>query len=111
MTLTVQQSLIIIVVVALGTILTRFLPFILFPDNKKTPNYILYLGKVLPFAAIGLLIVYCLKNVSALAAPYGVPELIAIGCIVLLHLRKGSALLSIGGGTILYMVLVQFVFV
>ncbi|SDD96886.1 branched-chain amino acid transporter permease [Sporomusa acidovorans] len=111
MTLTIQQSLIIIAVVALGTVLTRFLPFILFPDNKKTPKYILYLGKVLPFAAIGLLIVYCLKNVSAQAAPYGIPELIAIGCIVLLHLRKGSVLLSIGGGTILYMALVQFVFV
>jgi len=111
MTLTIQQSLIIIAAVTLGTILTRFLPFLLFPDNKETPKYILYLGEVLPFAAIGLLIVYCLKNVSALSAPYGIPEVLTIACIVVLHLTKNSTLLSIGGGTIIYMALVQFVFV
>lgn len=110
MTLTLQQSLIIIAMVTVGTLLTRFLPFLLFPDNRKTPKYILYLGKVLPFAVIGLLIVYCLKSVSVLSAPYGIPETIAIGCIVLIHLWKENTLLSIGGGTILYMVLVQSVF-
>ena len=111
MTLTSEQSLIIIAAVALGTVVTRFLPFLLFPDNKKTPKYVLYLGEVLPFAAIGLLIVYCLKNVSAVAAPYGIPEALAIGCIVVLHLVKNSTLLSIGGGTVIYMALIQFVFV
>ncbi|MEN6565368.1 MAG: AzlD domain-containing protein, partial [Veillonellales bacterium] len=80
---TVQQSLIIVAMVTVGTVLTRFLPFILFPDNRETPQYIRYLGKVLPFAVIGLLIVYCLKSVSVLSAPYGIPEGIAIGCIVL----------------------------
>lgn len=111
MTLTLQQSLIIIAVVALGTVITRFLPFMLFPDNREVPQYILYLGKVLPFAAIGLLVVYCLKSVSVLSAPYGIPEGIAIGCIMVVHLWKNNTLLSIAGGTIIYMVLVQFIFV
>jgi branched-subunit amino acid transport protein AzlD len=111
MTLTSEQSLIIIAAVAVGTILTRFLPFLLFPGNKEMPKYILYLGDVLPFAAIGLLIVYCLKNVSAVSAPYGIPEALAIGSILLLHRIKNSTLLSIGGGTVIYMALIQFVFV
>lgn len=108
---TVQQSLIIVAMVTVGTVLTRFLPFILFPDNRETPQYIRYLGKVLPFAVIGLLIVYCLKSVSVLSAPYGIPEGIAIGCIVLSQLWKSNTFLSIGGGTVLYMILVQFVFI
>lgn len=111
MILTNEQSLLIIAAVAVATILTRFLPFILFPDNKETPGYILYLGEVLPFAAIGLLIVYCLKNVSAVTAPYGLPEALAIASIIALHLTRKSTLLSIGGGTAIYMALIQFVFV
>jgi len=111
MILSVQQSLIMIAVISLGTIITRALPFILFPNQKDTPPYILYLGNVLPFAAIGLLIIYCLKNVSLLSAPYGLPEGIAIAFVVGLHLWKNNSLLSIGGGTILYMMLVQMVFV
>lgn len=106
----VQQSLILISIFALGTILTRVLPFILFPNNKETPKYVLYLGNVLPFSAIGLLIVYCLKNVSVISFPYGIPEGISIMCIVVLHLWKNNVLLSIGGGTLIYMALVQFVF-
>lgn len=105
-----QQSLIIVAMVVLGTTLTRFLPFGLFPENKKTPEYILYLGKVLPFAVIGLLVIYCLKNVPLFTAPYGLPEAIAIGCTALLHLWKKNTLLSIGGGTAVYMFLVQLVF-
>jgi len=111
MILSAQQSLILIAVISLGTIITRLLPFILFPNQKDTPPYILYLGNVLPFAAIGLLIIYCLKNVSLLSAPYGLPEGIAIAFVVGLHLWKNNSLLSIGGGTILYMLLVQMVFV
>ncbi|HVJ47645.1 branched-chain amino acid transporter permease [Desulfitobacterium sp.] len=111
MLLTVQQSLILIAIIVLGTFLTRGLPFILFPPTRETPKFVLYLGNVLPFAAIGLLIVYCLKNVSLLSAPHGLPEGIAIACITLLHLWKNNVLLSIGGGTFLYMALVQFVFV
>ncbi|NLV22166.1 MAG: branched-chain amino acid transporter AzlD [Syntrophomonadaceae bacterium] len=110
MTLSVQQSLIIIAVVSLGTIITRGLPFILFRNQDTTPPYIVYLGKVLPFAAIGLLIIYCLRNVSLLSAPYGLPEAIAILFVTVLHLWKNNALLSIGGGTVLYMLLVQTVF-
>ncbi|MGE4271568.1 MAG: branched-chain amino acid transporter permease [Desulfitobacterium sp.] len=110
MILSAQQSLIIIAIIALGTFLTRALPFLLFPSNRATPSFILYLGNVIPFAAIAMLIVYCLKNVSLLAAPYGLPEGIAIAFIVVIHLWKKNVLLSIGGGTVLYMALVQFVF-
>lgn len=111
MILTSQQSLVIIAVIALGTVLTRGLPFLLFPAHKETPGRILYLGQVIPFAAIAMLIIYCLKNVSLLAAPYGLPEGIAIGLIIFIHLWKNNVLLSIGGGTVLYMALVQFIFV
>lgn len=110
MLLTVQQSIILILIIAFGTFLTRSLPFFLFPANRETPHYILYLGEVLPYAAIGMLIVYCLKNVSLLSAPHGLPEGIAVICIVLLHQWRNNVLLSIGGGTLIYMILVQFVF-
>ena len=110
MTITAWQSVIIIAVVVLGTMITRFLPFILFPAGKPTPKYIQYLGDVLPFAVIGLLVVYSLKDTIVLAWPYGLPEMIAIGCVVLLHVWKKNMLLSIGAGTVIYMLLVQFVF-
>ncbi|AHF06605.1 branched-chain amino acid transporter permease [Desulfitobacterium metallireducens] len=110
MLLTIQQSLILIATIAFGTFLTRAMPFFLFPANRDTPKFVLYLGNVLPFASIGLLIIYCLKNVSLISTPYGLPEGIAIACIVLVHLWKNNVLLSIGGGTLLYMALVQFVF-
>lgn len=109
MLLTTTQSLILIGFIALGTQITRALPFILFPENKKTPRYIIYLGKVLPYAAIGLLVVYCLKNVSFFVNPFGIPEAIAILCVLVLHLWKNNTLLSIGGGTVVYMVLVQLI--
>lgn len=84
-------------------------------DKNKGKNgsnsYISYLGQVLPYAAIGMLVVYCLKSVNLIASPYGVPEAISIVVIVVLHYRKENSLLSIGVGTVLYMVLVQFVFV
>jgi branched-subunit amino acid transport protein AzlD len=108
--LTGIETLIIILAVAAGAMLTRFLPFLLFPENKKPPEFVSYLGKTLPAAAMGLLVVYCLKNVSLAAAPYGIPELIGVAAVVLLHIWKGSALLSIGGGTVVYMLLVQLVF-
>ncbi|HWQ74277.1 MAG TPA: branched-chain amino acid transporter permease [Syntrophomonas sp.] len=110
MILSAQQSLIIIAVVCLGTVITRALPFILFPDQNSTPAVIVYLGKVLPFAAISLLIVYCMRNVSLLSAPHGIPEAMAIISVIALHLWKNNTLLSIGGGTVLYMFLVQTVF-
>lgn len=108
--MTVTQQLITIGVVVLGTMLTRFLPFLIFPAGKPTPKYIQYLGTVLPAAVFGLLIVYCLRNVEILSGSHGIPELIAIALIVVLHKWKRNMLLSIAGGTICYMVLVQMVF-
>lgn len=92
------------------TFLIRALPFLLFPGNKKTPSYILYLGKLLPYSIIGMLVIYCFKNISFLAAPFGLPELIAAVAVILVHIWRRNTLLSIGGGTVLYMFLVQTVF-
>ena len=108
--MTVQQQVITILMVVLGTMLTRFLPFLIFPADKPTPKYIQYLGKVLPAAALGLLVVYCLKDVSVFQGSHGIPELISVILIVVLHFWKRQMLLSIAGGTICYMVLVQTVF-
>ena len=93
----------------LGTMMTRFLPFLIFPEGKEPPEFIQYLGKVLPYAVIGLLVIYCLKDVQG-SGTYGIPESLAIAFIVLLYRWKKSILLSIGGGTVFYMLLVQFVF-
>ena len=90
--------------------LTRYLPFLLFPGNKPTPKYIRYLGNVLPAAVFGLLVIYCLKNVSLLTGSHGIPELVSIAVVIALHLWKRQMLLSIAGGTVCYMLLVQFLF-
>ena len=108
--MTLTQQLITIAVVALGTMLTRFLPFLVFPEGKPTPKYVQYIGKALPGAVFGLLVIYCLKNVSLFAGSHGLPELIAIAVVVLLHLWKRQMLLSIAAGTVCYMLLVQLVF-
>lgn len=104
------HSVLIIVVATLVTMATRFLPFLIFPGDKKTPDIVAYLGKVLPCAIMGMLVIYCLKDVSFLKAPYGIPEI--IGCLVVagLHIWKRNTLLSIGVGTVFYMILVQLVF-
>ena len=104
------EQVITIAAVVLGTMLTRFLPFLLFPAGKATPRYVQYLGKALPGAVFGLLVIYCLKNVSLLSGSHGLPELIAILAVAGLHLWKRQMLLSIAGGTICYMLLVQLVF-
>ena len=104
------QQLLTVLVVVLGTMLTRFLPFLVFPSGKPTPRYVQYLGKVLPGAVFGLLIVYCLKNVNLFANPHGLPEAVAIAVVAGLHLWKRRLLLSIAGGTACYMFLVQLVF-
>lgn len=111
MHLTTLQTLAIILAVAAGTQLTRWLPFWLFPENRQPPAAIVYLGRVLPPAMMGLLVVYCLKSVTWLSAPHGAPELIAIAAVAALHTWRRNVLLSIAGGTALYMVLVQAVFV
>lgn len=110
MTMTLSQQIITIAMVILGTALTRFLPFLLFPAGKPTPKYIQYLGKVLPSAVFGLLVIYCLKNVSLFTGSHGIPELISILLVIALHLWKRQMLLSIAGGTICYMLLVQLLF-
>lgn len=110
MHLGVTESVIIILVTAAGIQLTRWLSFILFPENKEPPQVVLYLGKVLPPAMMGLLVVYCLKGVSWLSAPHGAPEMISIAVVAAVHKWKGNVLISIAGGTVLYMVLIQLVF-
>ena len=89
---------------------TRFLPFFLFSDKRPTPRYIQYLGKALPASLFSMLVVYCLKNVSILTGSHGLPELLGILVTAALHLWKRQMLLSIAGGTVCYMLLIQFVF-
>ncbi len=107
--MTTAQSILTILIVILGTMITRFLPFLIFPEGKTPPPYITYLGTVLPYAVIGLLVVYCLKD-SFGSGHYAIPEAIAILFIIVLHKWKKNTLLSIGVGTVLYMFLVQSVF-
>lgn len=103
-------SFLIILAVAVTTFATRVVPFLIFPKGKEIPPIIQYLGKVLTPAVIGMLVVYCLKSVSVLQAPHGIPEAIAVTVTAVLHVWKRNNLLSIGAGTILYMVLIQMVF-
>ena len=104
------HSVLIIVVATLVTMATRFLPFLIFPGDKKTPDIVAYLGKVLPCAIMGMLVIYCLKDVSFLKAPYDIPEIIGCLAVAGLHIWKRNTLLSIGVGTVFYMLLVQLVF-
>lgn len=108
--MTIPQQIITIALCVLGTMTTRFLPFIIFKADKPTPKYIQYLGKALPAAIFGMLVVYCLKDVSVLSGSHGLPEAIAISAVTGLHLWRRNMLLSIAGGTVCYMLLVQLVF-
>ncbi|MBA9026025.1 branched-chain amino acid transporter permease [Peribacillus huizhouensis] len=110
MTMGITQQIIIIAMVVLGTMLTRFVPFLVFPTGKPTPKYIQYLGKVLSSAVFGLLIIYCLRDVSLFSRSHGIPEFMGVTIVVLLHVWKKNMFLSIAGGTIVYMVLVQMIF-
>ncbi len=105
-----MHDVLLILVVALVTMATRFLPFLIFGENRKTPPLITYLGQVLPFAIMGMLVVYCLKDVSVLAYPFGIPEVLGCAAVAVLHLWKRNSLLSIGVGTGFYMLLVQLIF-
>ncbi|MBH1941873.1 AzlD domain-containing protein [Mobilitalea sibirica] len=111
MTYSSGQLLLFFGLIALGTLITRALPFLLFPEKKEIPKYIKYLADILPFTIIGLLVVYCLKDVTLNRTPYALPEFISILAIIVLHLWKKNTLLSIGGGSLLYMLLVQNIFV
>jgi branched-subunit amino acid transport protein AzlD len=110
MQLTPVQIVLTVLAVALGAMLSRFPPFLLFPEGKQPPAVVTYLGKVLPPVMMGLLVVYCLKSVPIMTSPHGLPELISIAFIVGIHFWRRNVLLSIGCGTALYMVLVQAVF-
>lgn len=108
--MSLPQQMITIAMCVLGTMATRFLPFLVFSPQKPTPHYIQYLGRALPAAVFGMLVVYCLKNISLFTGSHGLPELLAIALVVALHLWKRQMLISIAGGTIFYMLLVQYVF-
>lgn len=105
--MTLAQKIIIIGMAVLGTAMTRFLPFLVFPGDKPVPKYIQYLGRVLPSAVFGLLVIYCLRDVNILSGSHGIPELISNAAVAGLHLWKRQMLLSIAGGTVCYMMLVQ----
>lgn len=103
-------SVAIILVVGITTFATRAIPFLVFPEGKEIPPIIKYLGTVLTPAVIGMLVVYCLKNSTLVSEPYGIPEMISVVTVILLHVWKRNNLISIGVGTVLYMLLIQFVF-
>ena len=108
--MSLTEQLITISMAVIGTLLTRALPFILFPAGKKTPEFIKYLGNVLPGAVFAMLVVYCLKGINPFSFPFGLPEMIALTFVVIVHLMKRQMLISIVGGTALYMILVQTIF-
>ncbi|MCI6487178.1 MAG: AzlD domain-containing protein [Candidatus Limivicinus sp.] len=105
-----SHAALIIVVAGAVTLLLRFLPFLIFNGKRETPPYIIYLGKVLPYAIMGMLVIYCLRGISFTAAANFLPELIACAVVVLAHVWKRNTLLSIISGTVCYMLMVQFVF-
>ncbi|MGN0691707.1 MAG: branched-chain amino acid transporter permease [Oscillospiraceae bacterium] len=107
--MTLTQQIITIAMCVLGTMATRFVPFIVFSDKKPVPKYVRYLGKALPAAAYGMLVVYCLKDVSVMEGYHGIPELLGIAVTAGLHLWKRNMLLSIAGGTVFYMVLLRII--
>lgn len=108
--MTLSEEIITIGMCVLATLLTRFLPFLVFSEKKKTPKFIEYLGKALPAAIFALLVVYCLKTVDITAGSHGIPEFISVAVVTVLHLWKRKILLSMAGGTLCYMLLVQLIF-
>ena len=108
--MTLAQQIITIALCVLGTMTTRFLPFLIFRENKATPAFIQYIGKFLPPAVFGMLVIYCLKNVNVMQDSHGIPEFLAIIVTCGLHIWKRQMLVSIAGGTIFYMLLLNFLF-
>ena len=108
--MTLAQQILTIAICALATMATRFLPFLVFHEGRPTPPLVIYLGKALPSAIFAMLVVYSLRNVDVLGQSHGLPELLAIVVTVVLHLWKRQMLVSIAGGTVCYMLLVQLVF-
>lgn len=106
-----NRDLILIFIIAICTFLTRALPFLIFPKDKEVPAFIEYLGKVLPYSVMAMLVVYCFKSVNLLSGNHGLPEIIAGSITVLLHMWKENTLVSIIVGTIIYMIEVQMIFI
>lgn len=105
-----RNPVLLIAVAAVVTALLRFLPFWVFGENRTTPQWLLRMGRLLPYAIMGMLVVYCLKDVSLTTAPFGLPEFLGCAIVAGLHIWKRNTLLSIGGGTLCYMLLIQLVF-
>lgn len=108
--MTIPQQIITIALCSIGTMATRFLPFIIFKTDKPAPLYIQYLGKALPAAVFGMLVVYCFRDISLFSGSRGLPEAISVAVVVALHLWRKNMLISIAGGTACYMLLVQLIF-
>ena len=108
--MSVSQQIITIALCVLGTMTARFLPFLVFSPKRPVPAFVQYLGKALPAAIFGMLVIYCLKNVSLPEGSHGIPELLSIAVTAALHLRKRNMLLSIAAGTLCYMLLIRTVF-
>lgn len=106
----IVHSIAIIAVVAIVTFMTRACPFLLFGGKKEVPAFVTYLGKVLPPAIMTTLVVYCLRNINILKGSHGIPELFCVALVAALHVWKRNILLSIGVGTVCYMILIQCVF-
>ncbi len=96
-----------IIIIMFGTMITRFLPFLVFPEKKEPPQFVLFVSKCLPPAMMGLLVIYCLRNISFFNAPYSISEAVSVAAIIILHKWKNNVLLSIIGGTVIYMVLLH----
>lgn len=107
--MTLTEQIITIGLCALATMATRFIPFMVFNEKRKTPEFIEYIGKYLPLAVFSMLIVYCLKDVNLFAGTHGVPEAVAIVCTILIHLWRKNMLISIASGTVIYMILIRVI--
>ena len=99
-----------LLIIALVTATLRFIPFLIFNGSKPVPKFVDYLGRVLPYSIMAMLVVYCLKGISFVKAPFGLPEMISVVIVAVLHIWKRNTLLSIISGTVCYMVLIQFIF-
>ena len=111
MSVNIYYTLTAILIMAVVTFCTRVVPFIFFGKDKSTPKYIEYIGNYLPPAVMAMLIIYCLRNIKLFMFPFGIPEVIGIIIVAILHIWKRNNLISILGGTVIYMIMVQWIFI
>ena len=107
--MTLSEQIITILILVLVTVFTRAFPFLVFPPGRKTPSYVQYLGRVLPLAVFGMLVVYCIKDVQWCAGTHGLPEVLGIAVTILIHLWRRNMLWSIAGGTLFYIIIIRLV--